>query len=147
MSSWRSGSLRGPARRLVACLWLLLAFAAASAPAATAAGLSNNNALSELQSGGAEAESQTATTATTKTTSVESSTSSSTSRTLILGAIGVAVVLLAGIAFVIVRDARRVAPAGDTDLIEARAGHDAAVRLRKRRAKAKAARAQRRRNR
>ena len=49
--------------------------------------------------------------------------------------------------FVIVRDARRVAPANEADVIEARSAHDTAVRLRKRRAKAKAARQQRKRNR
>ena len=56
--------------------------------------------------------------------------------------------LLSGIAFVIARDARRVAPATDADLAEARVRRrDPAVTLRKRRAKAKAARQQRKRNR
>jgi hypothetical protein len=55
--------------------------------------------------------------------------------------------LLAVIGVAIVRDARRVAPAGDVQLAEARSGRDAAARLRKRRAQAKAARKQRRRNR
>jgi hypothetical protein len=52
--------------------------------------------------------------------------------------------LLAGVAFFIVRDSRRVAPAGDG---LAGSSRDRAVRLRKRRAKAKAARRQRKRNR
>ena len=66
---------------------------------------------------------------------------------MILLAGAAAALLLAGIAFVIVRDARRFAPANDADVIEARSAHDTAVRLRKRRAKAKAARQQRKRNR
>ena len=57
--------------------------------------------------------------------------------------------LLVGIAFVIVRDARRVAPAGRDSISdrEARAETRSGVRQRKRRAKAKAARQQRKRNR
>ena len=45
------------------------------------------------------------------------------------------------------RDARKVAPAGDGPLAEARAARDTAATLRRRRAKAKAARQQRKRNR
>jgi hypothetical protein len=62
-------------------------------------------------------------------------------------AVAAAVALLVAIAFVIVRDARRVAPAGDGPLNEARAARDTAVALRKRREKAKAARRQRKRTR
>jgi len=58
-----------------------------------------------------------------------------------------AVALLIAIASVIVRDARKVAPAGDPQIAEARSAHDSAATLRKRRAKAKAARRQRKRNR
>ena len=47
----------------------------------------------------------------------------------------------------IVRDARRVAPAGAEDIGEGSAGHDPAAQHRKRRAKAKAARQQRKKNR
>ena len=60
---------------------------------------------------------------------------------------GAALVLLAGIGFLIARDARRVAPAGDIQLNEERASRDSAVRVRRRRARAKAARRQRKRNR
>jgi hypothetical protein len=56
-------------------------------------------------------------------------------------------VLLIGIAFVIVRDARRVASVGDGNLASGGAARDSAARLRQRRAKAKAARRQRKRNR
>jgi hypothetical protein len=143
--SVKIGILGGGLRAALACGFVATALLAAAAPgSALAAGLGGSNSLNELTGGAPET--QTATTATTAKTSTESS-SGSTSRTLILGALGVAVVLLSGIVFVIVRDVRRVAPAGDADLIEARASQDAAVRLRKRRAKAKAARRQRKRNR
>jgi hypothetical protein len=117
-----------------------------AAPAAVAAGLGSNNSFQELTNGQSE-EQQTSTTSTTSNANGTSSSSTSVSRTLVLVAIGAAVVLLGGIGYVIVRDARRVAPANDIDLVEARAGHDTAVRMRKRRAKAKAARQQRKRNR
>ncbi len=55
-------------------------------------------------------------------------------------------VLLGGIAFFIVRDARSVAPVVD-GLAGAGSAQERAARLRKRRAKAKAARRQRKRNR
>jgi hypothetical protein len=58
----------------------------------------------------------------------------------------VGAVLLGGIAFFIVRDARSVAPVGDA-LAAGGSAQDRAARLRKRRAKAKAARRQRKRNR
>lgn len=110
-------------------------------PVASSAELSGGNALSELT----KSEPETTTTATTATTAKEESTSNSSS--VILLAIGGAVVLLVGIAFLIMRDVRRVAPAGDVELAEATVARDAAVRVRRRRAKAKAARQQRKRNR
>ena len=74
--------------------------------------------------------------------------STTNSQKTILIAIVAAVVLLSGIAFVIARDARRVAPATDADLGRRTVrGRDPAVTMRKRRAKAKAARQQRKRNR
>lgn len=138
-----SSSLR--ANTCALCLAFVLALACAGAPAALAAGTSEGNALSELTK---EEPTSSSTTATTATTSTEAKTSepSNSSRTILI-ATAVAVVFLCGIAFVIVRDARRVAPAGDADLIEERAGRDTAVMMRKRRAKAKAARQQRKRNR
>jgi hypothetical protein len=104
----------------------------------------NNKTLGELANSAPET--QTSTTS-TSTSTRNSESGSSTSRTLILVALGAAVVLLSGIGFVIVRDARRVAPAGDADLDGGRGGRDTAARMRKRRAKAKAARQQRKRNR
>lgn len=113
------------------------------APGAKAAGSVGGSSLQEL----AETPEETTTTSTTSTTS-SSTTPTTNSQKTILIAIGAAVVLLSGIGFVIARDARRVAPATDADLAEARAGsRDPASTLRKRRAKAKAARQQRKRNR
>jgi hypothetical protein len=106
-----------------------------------AATFEGSGALNQLQGGGEETQTQTQTTANTGTSEA------SNSKGLILVALGAAVVLLSGIAYVIVRDARRVAPAGDEDLLDRRTAHDQAVTLARRRAKAKAARRQRKRNR
>lgn len=90
---------------------------------------------------GEEEETPTQTTATTS-----SSSSSGLSTSVLVPIFVVGALLLAGIAFFIVRDARNVAPAGD-GLGSADSSRDQAARLRKRRAKAKAARRQRKRNR
>jgi hypothetical protein len=132
-----------PRGRAAVCVAVLtLALAAAGAPATLAAGFEGSGALSELtQSQGQATQTQ------TTTTSNSGTTEPSNSKGLILAALGAAVVLLSGIAYVIVRDARRVAPAGDEDLLERRSARDQAVTMAKRRAKAKAARHQRKRNR
>jgi hypothetical protein len=117
------------------------------------AGASAGNAMAAAPEGSSlqqlaeqEGQTETATTATTSTSS-SSSSESNNSHTTILLAMAAAVVLLSGIAFVIVRDARRVAPATETEVAEARGGRNDAVMLRKRRARARAARQQRKRNR
>jgi beta-lactamase regulating signal transducer with metallopeptidase domain len=115
-----------------------------SAPAALSATSTNGNAFSELTEGQAEAP-KTATTATAS--HVSSSSETTNSQTVIILALVAAVLLLVGIAFVIARDARKVAPAGDPELTAGLASRDWAARQRKRRAKAKAARRQRKRNR
>jgi hypothetical protein len=75
------------------------------------------------------------------------SSNSNTSSVLLLGLIA-AGALLAGIAFMILRDARRVAPIPDGQVTaEGRPARDVAAMMRRRRAKAKAARRQRKRNR
>jgi uncharacterized protein HemX len=131
-----------------ACVVLLLALVAGTgAPAAFSAGVAGGNSFNELTEGGSEAATPTTPTTATTTETTAKAESTSNSQTVILAATGVAIVLLVGIAFVIVRDARRVAPAGDVDMVEARSARDVAVRARKRRAKAKAARQQRKRNR
>jgi hypothetical protein len=120
-----------------------LALAGPAAPSASSAGLGGGSAFSELT------ESQPETTSTTPktTTNAPSPSEPTNSHTTILLALGAAVLLLSAIGVVIVRDARRVAPAGDPDAIERESARDSAARLRKRRAKAKAARQQRKRNR
>ena len=84
----------------------------------------------------------------TPTTSTSSSTSTSggVSTGVLLPIFIVGAVLLGGIAFFIVRDARGVAPVVD-GFGNAGSAQERAARLRKRRAKAKAARRQRKRNR
>jgi uncharacterized protein HemX len=126
----------------VLCLAALLALAGTLAPAALATGLGGGNSLSELTE--APEETNTSTTAATTTKSTEES---GTSDKLVVLVLVAAVVLLSGIAFVIVRDARRVAPASEAEMIEAGASGHSAAALRRRRAKAKAARRQRKRNR
>jgi hypothetical protein len=126
---------------LIACVALVLPLSLLCAPAAIAAGVSEGNSFNELT------KNQPETTATATSTQSGGTSSYSNSSTLLFAGGAVAVVLLAGIAFIIVRDARRVAPAGDADLIDARSRSDSAARVRRRRAQAKAARRQRKRNR
>jgi hypothetical protein len=121
----------------------VLALGGAGAQTALATSLGSGGALNELTEGSPEETSSTSSTSATSTTSKEPTNSNG----VLLLALGAAVVVLSGVAFVIVRDARRVAPANEADVVEARSAHDTAVRLRKRRAKAKAARQQRKRNR
>jgi hypothetical protein len=106
----------------------------------SAGSLSESGALSELTEGG-----QTTATQTTATTAT--ATESTNSKSVIIIAIVAAFALLIGIAFVIVRDARRVAPVTESPLSEGGSTRDSAARLQRRRAKAKAARRERKRNR
>ncbi len=123
---------------------LLLACGALIAPAgAFAAESLEPNSFNELSE---KANQETTPTQTTSTTKTEESESKNSSKTILIAA-GAAIVLLSVIGFVIVRDARRVAPAGAEDLGEGKRGRDPAVRHRKRRAKARAARQQRKKNR
>jgi hypothetical protein len=134
-----------PSRRRVAaccvCFALIATLGGTGAPAAFAAGLGGNGALNELTEGEPEATTSTATSATTSTTETTNS------HTVIFLALGAAVLLLSAIAFVIVRDARRMVPAGDPEVVERDSAHEQAVKLQRRRAKAKAARKQRKRTR
>jgi hypothetical protein len=86
-------------------------------------------------------------TSTTSTTTSTSTSEPTNSHTVILLVVAAAIVLLSGIAFAIVRDARRVAPATEQEMIQGSSASETAARLRKRREKAKAARKQRKRNR
>lgn len=130
--------------RLCACAVLLLAFAGPATSTALAAGgaAGSEGAFNQLSEAAKEESTQTQKTETTGTTT----TTSNSKKTIVIALVG-AVALLLGIAFVIMRDARRMAPAGDPQLAEARSAHDQAAALRKRRAKAKAARRQRKRTR
>jgi hypothetical protein len=129
--------------RVIACALSLTALLAlAGTPAAVAARLGSGSAFSELTEEKPE-ETKTAATVTTGSTTNSEPTNSHTTILLVLGA---AVLLLGAIAFLILRDARGVAPASDPQLAEARSARDSAVALRKRRAKAKAARRQRKQN-
>ncbi len=122
------------------CLVTLLALAGIRATGVSAAGFEGSGAGSQLTEGAPET-TPTQTTATTSTTETTNS-----KRTILIAGIA-ALLLLSGIAFVIVRDARRVAPATAEEFSDSRSGRDASVALRKRRAKAKAARKQRKRTR
>jgi len=144
--SLRRFSPRGHTGSLCLCAVLALALAFVAAPVARSASGNVGTPFSNELAQRAQQETETTPTQTTASTATTETNTSSDSKTLILGIV-VAVALVAGIAFVIVRDARRVAPAGDAQLTEARSSRDAAARLRRRRAKAKAARRQRKRNR
>jgi hypothetical protein len=137
------------------CVTAVLTSGLAFAPAALAATSSSGTAGSsgsfgELTKGGQESStaSTPAKTSTTSESSTTTSSSNSTSSSVLILALVAAGALLGGIAFVILRDARRVAPVGDGDVGGmGRSGHDPGAMMRKRRAKAKAARRQRKRNR
>lgn len=145
-------SPRSPRRRaasLCLCTAFALSLAGAAAPLALAASVEGGtsveggSAFNELAQGAQET---TPTTTTTSTTATETTTNSDTV-TVIALSLGAAALLIGGIAFAILRDARKVAPAGDVRLAEAGAARDSTQRLHKRRAKARAARQQRKRNR
>lgn len=144
-----SGRRWGRNARIACCLCVLAALFAAGirVPPATAASVGGGNSFSELTEGGNESSSTPTTTSTAATESSTSSSSSNTGTVLLLGLIAAAV-LIGGIAFLIMRDAHRVAPVPDGQMSAVgRSARDPAVTMRKRRAKAKAARRQRKRNR
>jgi multidrug efflux pump subunit AcrB len=125
------------------CLTAMLCLATVAPTTSVAANIGGGGALSELTEGAPE-ETKTSTTATTTSTSSSEPTNS---HTVILLVVAAAIVLLSGIAFAIVRDARRVAPATEQEMIQGSSASETAARLRRRREKAKAARKQRKRNR
>jgi hypothetical protein len=135
--------LLGPARAFALTLLVAISLGGMSSAAYGETSVEGGSAFNELSQKAQEQEA-TKTTATT-TTTVKKETG--TSRSTIFIGIGAAIVLLLSIAYVIVRDARKRAPADDPGDVEARVNRDIALHQRKRRAKAKAARQQRKRNR
>jgi hypothetical protein len=121
----------------------VLAVAGMVSPSSAAAEL--GNPLGELAGTPQQQQEQSAS-ETSSTSSTTSTGASSISTSTLFLAGGAAVLLLGGIAFLIVRDARSVAPVseGPTGGVSA---SDRAAQLRRRRAKAKAGRRQRKRNR
>jgi hypothetical protein len=118
------------------------AAAGAETPSSSEAFSAPSESSSNLTSSAAGEEESTATTATTA-----SGTSLSSVPSGVVIPIGiVCILLLGGIAFLILRDARSVAPVGD-GLGSRSTAQEHAARRRKRRAKTKAARQQRKRNR
>ena len=136
-----------PLCRRTACLCagaiLLLACASATTPTASLA--AQGGALgSELLEKVQQPETTTATTASTRSTRSETPTNKTKTVVLVLVA---AVVVLLAVGFVIIRDARKAAPAEGPAFADGGGARRAVARQRKRRAKAKAARQQRKRNR
>jgi hypothetical protein len=128
--------------RRLACIFLCAILAPALVvPASAPAALGSGSSFSELT----EAQTETTPTETTTTTTTSAASTSNSKGTILLAG-AAALLLLGGIAFLIVRDARSVAPAGDGLLGKGGSGHDTAAMMRKRRAKAKAARRQRKQN-
>jgi hypothetical protein len=128
---------------LVVCAVLALVGSAAL-PAPASAELSASGGIQEYVN---KAQQQQETTATTATVASEKETaSSSISSSLVILALVAGGLLLGGIAFVIVRDARSAAPIVESSG-PGRSARDPEIQLRRRRAKAKAAKQQRKRNR
>jgi hypothetical protein len=116
------------------------------ASVARAASFNEGGALNKLTEGQETEAEETSSSKAANTT--KTSESATTPGSILFIVVGAAVVLLATVAFVIMRDARRVAPATDVDYMQgASASRRAETALRRRRAKAKAARRQRKRNR
>ncbi|HWY17461.1 MAG TPA: hypothetical protein VNY27_01990 [Solirubrobacteraceae bacterium] len=131
------------------CAVAALVPAAVCAPSAIAASAAGGSAFGELTKGGKQESTATTPkpTAPKESTTSTATSNSNSSSVLLLGLIASGA-LIAGIAFMILRDARRVAPVPDGQVTaEGRPARDVAAMMRKRRAKAKAARRQRKRNR
>ncbi|HUA11678.1 MAG TPA: hypothetical protein VMA83_06710 [Solirubrobacteraceae bacterium] len=138
---------RSSARALAALIAALSLLCAAAPQAFAGVSLGGNNLAEEAESESSSSSSSSGTSNGEGKETKETS-SSTTNSTFVLG-IGVAVVLLMGIGFIIVRDARRRAPVSDAavDAAVHQSHIDHQAQLRRRRARAKAARQQRKRNR
>jgi hypothetical protein len=125
----------------LACLGVLLTLALAAATVASAEVSDPFNGVPNPSTATTEAA-----TTTTAASSETGTTSLSSKKSLVIPLIVAIVAVLGGIAYMIVRDARSVAPVGEGG-VGGRAAAEAGAMMRKRRAKAKAARRQRKRNR
>jgi hypothetical protein len=127
-------------RRAALALCAVLALAcSACLPAVAGAELSAAGGIQEYVNK-AQQQQETSATTTAVTSATETAKSSSISSSLVILAVVVGGLLLGGIAFVIVRDARSVAPVTESSGPGRGGANDPAVQLRRRRAKAKAAR-------
>jgi hypothetical protein len=132
-----------PRTALALCVLLALASGAGLPGAAAAAELSGGEGLVERANKAEQEETSSTATTTGATHETESSSSSGSGTVLILSLVAGGL-LLGGIAFVIVRDARTAAPVVEGATSGSR---NSQTRMRKRRAKARAAKQQRKRNR
>lgn len=135
-------------RRVALALCATLALVGvAGLPSVASAEISSGSGLvEELNKNQEKEETAAKTTSSATGTTGETESSSSISPSLLILALVAGGLLLGGIAFVILRDARSVAPVTENSAAGGGA-RDAQARMRKRRSKAKAARQQRKRNR
>lgn len=140
----RANHRRGLRERAALALAVAMIGGGAMTGSASAAeSVEGGNSFNELSQKAQQETTPTETTATTTGTEAEVHNSS---KTVYIG-IAAAIVLLIAIAFVIVRDARRVAPAGAEEYGEGKSGRNMAVQRRNRRNKARAAKAARKKHR
>jgi hypothetical protein len=138
----RRRGLRGRAALVLAVA--TIGAGATTGSASAAESVEGGNSFNELSQKAQQETTPTETTA-TETTGTAAEVHNS-NKTIFIG-IGAAIVLLIAIAFVIVRDARRVAPAGAEEFGEGKSGRNMAVQRRNRRKKARAAKAARKKHR
>lgn len=133
---------------LALCLLFALALSAAL-PGAALAELSSGHIIENANKQSEEEAAKQSATSTTAEKEKERESSQSLPGGLVLLGVGAAVILLGGIAFVVVRDARSHAPIpeGGPGAVGSSSRVHSESHLRRRRAKAKAARQQRKRNR
>ena len=134
-------------RRVALALCTTLALGGAGLPGVASAEISSGSGLVEELNKNQEKEETATKTTSSATGSVQGTESnSSISPSLLILALVAGGLILGGIALVILRDARSVAPVTESSASGGGA-RDAEARMRRRRAKAKAARQQRKRNR
>jgi hypothetical protein len=138
-----AGTMR-PTRRAALALCIVSALVGSALLPAVAGAEISSGGISELASKAEQEEATATTTAASGKTETETGSSSIPGGLLIAG-VAAGILLLGGIAFVIVRDARSAAPVVEGSA--AGGSRNPEARMRKRRAQAKAAKRQRKRNR